>query len=167
MSKKSAGLVFVKLLFLFILLSCNKKSSSSPNNNEVKATVVFSNGTTLNINATGNKALLGCGSMGGGTHVDGINESNAGVLISVYLNSTMCVSKAGTYSGMNFGCQYRTDVYSGSSPIYTNNNNGAINGSITFVAIDASHMEGYFNAVCYMNSDSVMVNGTFKGDHLD
>jgi hypothetical protein len=39
-------------------------------------------------------------------------------------------------------------------------------GSITFTRIDDYNLEGYFNAVCKLNADSVIITGSFKGDHL-
>jgi len=164
MRKNYLSRCLFKLSFLFFLLSCHKDSSSPPNNNELKATLFFSNGTTIDFNVTGSKALLGCG-VGSGTYVQGINGSNEGLLITISINTLMCVSNAGTYSGDGFACQYRSNVVSG--PIYTNNKNGVNNGRITFATINASYMEGHFNAVCYRNADSVVVNGTFKGDHLN
>lgn len=164
MSKNYLAWCLVKLSLFFLLLSCHKDSSSPPNNNEVKATLFFSNGTTIDFSVTGNKALLGCG-VGSGTYVQGINNANEGLLITISINTLMCVSVAGTYSGDGFGCQYRRNVTFG--PIYTNNKNGVNNGRITFATINGSYMEGHFSAVCYTNADSVVVNGTFKGDHIN
>ena len=162
LKKRECLNAIILLLLISYFTSCKKNGAPTPtNNNEVKATVVTSGGT-ININATATKALMGCASLGGGTYVDGTNASNAAVYISLYASGVMCVTSPGTYT---FSCQYRPDVLSPSTPIYVNS--GVSDpGSITFTAINDHHMEDYFNAVCRYNTDSVTVNGTFKGDHL-
>ena len=156
----------ILLLFISFFISCKKKNVEPPNNNIVKATVVLSSGSTININATGSKALIGCASFGGGTYVDGTNEANAAVYISLYSTNFSCVTSPGTYG---FHCQYRSNVADPNTPIYGNSG-----GSITFTVINDHYMEGSFTAVCQcitpvciLNVDSVVVTGSFKGDHLN
>lgn len=134
---------------------------------EVKATIVVSPTNTININSTGSNAKMGCSSSGGGTYVDGTNEANAAVYISLYASGFSCVTSPGTY---NFSCQYRKNVADPNTPIFSNN--GINPGSITFTSINGHHMEGSFTAVCWCNSsgcvfgvDFVNVSGTFKGDY--
>lgn len=147
---------------LLISIQCNKGPDSPPNNNEFNALVVLANGTQVNINAKGTKATMGCASLGGGTYVNGVNSNNAAVYISLYASGVMCVTKTGTYP---FQCQYRPNIASQVSPIYENI--GVSNpGSITFTSITDKTMEGFFNAVCRYNVDSVVVTGTFKADRL-
>jgi hypothetical protein len=160
---------FILLLLTGFFLSCKKKNEAPPNKNEVKATVVVSPASTITINATGSKALMGC-SFGSGSYVDGTNEANAAVyILYVYGANLSCVTIPGTYS---FSCEYRVNVADPNTPIYSNN--GANPGSITFTTVNDHSMEGSFTAVCRCNSggcvfgvDSVVVTGTFKGDHLN
>jgi hypothetical protein len=153
------------ILFIFsgLYTGFKKNNEVTPNNNEVKATVVTSTGT-ININASGSKATMGCSPLGGGSFVNGSNDANTAVYISyVYNTGTIsCVSSPGTY---NFSCEYRKNITDPNTSIYSNNGNNR--GSITFTAINGSYMEGYFNAVCRLNTDSVIVTGTFKGDHIN
>ena len=156
------------LLLTSCFISCGKKEHVAPNNNEVKATVVVSPTSTITINAKGYNALMGTSFFGGGTFIDGIGEANAAVYINVYSSGFMAVNSPGTYS---FSCEYRKNVADQNAPIYSNNGMNA--GSITFTAINDHSMQGFFSAVCRCNSsgcvlgiDSVIVTGTFKGDHL-
>src|SRR5438477_9781207 len=107
----------ILLLLISCFVSCKKKNDVSQNNNEVKATVVVSPASTIPINATGSKALMGCGIFGGGTFVDGTNESNAAVYITVYNSNIGCVTSPGSYG---FSCEYRTNVADQNTPIYGN-----------------------------------------------
>ena len=161
---KKLTFLFTASFFIFFMQACSKKSNAvlPPNNNEVNATVVLSTGFTININAKGLKAPIGLyGIFGGPGYVDGTNAANAAVLIEVY----SAISGPGTYDlSHGFRCQYRQDVTNNSTPIYQNN--GANAGSITFTTANENNAEGYFNAVCRLNTDSVIVSGTFKGDHI-
>ena len=105
--------------------------------------------------------------VGGNTHIDATNTSNAAVYMSIFVPATTCVTTPGTY---NFNCEYRVDVSSVSTPIYSNLL-ATNRGSITFTTINDHYMEGFFNAICRCASlgcgtDSVVVSGTFKGDYL-
>jgi len=147
------------LMLSYLFTGCKKKNDTpSPNNNEIKATVVISPTTTITINATGSNAVIGPSLFGGGTYIDGYDASNAAIRITT---GTTIVTIPGTYS---FTCIYTPNLRSGYAPIY--GNNGTNSGSVTFMAVNDYYMEGYFNAVCRNNMDSVIVSGTFKGDHL-
>jgi len=161
--------LLILLLFISCFISCKKKFEITPNNNVVKAMVVVSPTSTININAAGTKAVMGCSFWAGGSYIGGTNEANAAVYITVYGTNFSCVSSPGTYS---FNCEYRKNVVDPATPIYSNN--GINRGSITFTTINDHYMEGSFTAVCWCNSpgcvpgvDSVIVSGTFKGDRLN
>jgi hypothetical protein len=63
------GIILLILIGCFI--SCKKKNDIAPNNNEVKATIVVSSTSTITINATGSKALMGLYTLfGEGTYVN-------------------------------------------------------------------------------------------------
>lgn len=152
----------VLLLAAIGCYSCHKNKDALPvKNTEVKATVTLSPGNIVTINATGSKAVMGSAFYGGGTFIDGTNENNAAVYISVYNSSFSPVTVPGTY---NFDCQYRPDITSQSTPIYVNTGSSDP-GSITFTIINDHYMEGYFNSVCVANADTVIVSGSFKGDY--
>ena len=161
--------LFILLLFISCFISCKKKFEIAPNNNEVKAVVVVSPTSTITINARGTKAPMGTRFLGIGTFVEGTNEANAAVYITAFSGGVMAVTSPGTYS---FICEYRTNVANPNTPIYSNS--GTNTGSITFTSINDHSMEGFFNATCRCVSvgcvfgvDSVIVSGTFKGDHLN
>lgn len=153
----------MKTLYFAILIvfsfSCKKSNLSNEDllsKNRVDATIVLSSGAIIRINATGPKAVMGCGLIGGGTYVDGTNDTKSAIYNNII---GFCIVSPGTYS---FSCQYRTDVSSQSAPIYENL--GVSNpGSITFTTFTDHYAEGSFNAVCKYGTDSVTVNGTFSG----
>jgi hypothetical protein len=153
-------------MLMALSFSCSKKMPSLLKNNEFNATVVLLSGTTVNINARGNKALLGCGIFGGSTYVDGTNVTNEAVYINVSDSIIKCVSRARTYTDTGIdviSCRYFPDATSQTAPVYTNNRKNP--ASVTFTTVSATYMEGSFNAVCYKtNLDSVRVTGTFKGN---
>jgi hypothetical protein len=160
----------ILLLLISCFVSCQKKNDVPQNNNEVKATVVVSPTSTININATGSKTRMGCANCAG-TIVEGTNEANAAVYITVNPPSSSvpnlaCVTSTGTYV---FDCQYRPNVADPNTPIY-----GSFGGSMTFIAINDHYMEGSFTTVCRCISqgcafgvDSVVVTGSFRGDHFN
>lgn len=165
-------IVYALVSITVITSACKKKNdTNSTNNNEVNVTVVISPTSTININAKGSKATMGCSFnafVGTTNQVAGTNENNAAVYIQIPLSS-LCVTSPGTYS---FSCEYRKNVADPNTPIWANN--GINRGSITFTAVNDHYWEGNFNAVCRCVStgcvfgvDSVIVNGTFKGDHLN
>jgi hypothetical protein len=154
--------IFIFPFLICCFISCKKKNAEPPNNNEIKATVVLSSGGTVNVNAKGSKAQMGYAPYGGYTYLGVTNEANAAVYINIFSQVT-----PGTYS---FDCEYRPNVADANTPSY-----GGSGGSITFTVINDHSMEGYFTAIscqcippgCVFGVDSVVVSGTFKGDHLN
>jgi hypothetical protein len=145
-----------------LISSCGKKSTAPANNNEFNATVKYVSGNSANVNVKGGPALMGCSFITGSYYVQGMNSPNGSVSINFPDTSRNCNLGPGTYH--NISCLYRKEVASGQIDY----DNSAKNGSITFTTLTSSRMEGYFNAVCYFTTqDSVIVNGTFKGDHLN
>jgi len=156
-------------ILLWLFTGCKKKiDTPPPNNNEMKATVIVSSGSTINIDAAGSKAAMGCSLFGGGTFVSGTNPDNAAAYISyVHSAGLSCITSPGTY---NFSCEYRKNIADPNTPIYSNI--GINRGNITFTVVNDHYMEGYFNAVSWCNSpgcafriDSVIIAGTFKGNY--
>lgn len=152
--------IFVFLL-LTTLITCKKKSDKDPvNSNEFKAIIIRAPGDTIKINATGFNASFCCCIIGGGTILKGADEANN----VIYAKTAGCISDPGTY---NFGCEFGVSNAGFYNAIGTNK------GSITFTAISADYIEGYFNAVskcfwgsCNINVDSVIITGSFKGNTI-
>jgi len=164
----------VILLYAIALLSvfipaCNKnKDTAPPNTNEFNATVLLTTGATVTINAKGSKAKIGCTFLGGGNFLYGTNDNNEYVhLGSIYGPGFTCVSSPGTYP---LTCEFRKNVTDPNTRIWSNI--GMNQGSITITVINDHYMEGHFNAVskcvsvgCGSSPDSVVINGTFKGNY--
>jgi len=163
--------------FLFFLLltasftTCKKGKTSPPNNNELKATVILSSGSTLNFNATGVKVKMEpCSTFGFGfgTSVEATTENNHAIFLTAY-GTTPCITVPGTYS--TFSIQYRPNVTDPNTAIYEGGGNAS---SVTFTAINDHTMEGHFTAVvcrcistgCVSGVDYVTITGTFKGNHM-
>ncbi|HMG69244.1 MAG TPA: hypothetical protein VK588_16215 [Chitinophagaceae bacterium] len=154
--------IVLAIFLIFIACSsCKKGRDDIPvKKTEFKATILLSSGALVTINATGSNAQMGNSFFGGGTFVDGVNEKNDAVYTSSYTSSLQSITSPGTYS---FSCEYRPDISSSTTPIYSNNSSNP--GSITFTSINSNYMEGHFNAVCWSGVDSVTVTGSFKGDY--
>lgn len=154
----------IALSILLCFFSGCKKNSDTPspvNNNEMNATVLLSNGSTVIINARGTKAILGVsGPLGSPGYIEGTNETNN----AVYINLFPAITRPGTFNyAQGYRCQYRVNTTSNNTPIYENWSNTA--GSITITTVNDSYLEGSFTAVCrYPPSDSVVISGTFKGN---
>ena len=145
-----------------LISSCGKKSTAPANNNEFNATVKYVSGIIAKVNVNGGPALMGCSYITGSYYVQGMNSPNGTVSINFPDTSGNCKLGPDTYH--NITCLYRSDVTRGEIDYV----NSSKNGSITFITLTSSQMEGYFSAVCYYTTaDSVIVNGTFKGDHLN
>jgi hypothetical protein len=150
--------LFLTLITIAFCFSCKKKYPDL-NHNEFKATVLFSSGTILYVNAKGPRTYMGCGGYNG-TAIQGTAENNSAVYCSLY-NGIQCITAPGTYP---FSCEYRVEAASGDTYL---NNGTAHPGSLTFTVNNKTNMEGYFDAVCKdHNGDSVTVTGTFKGDYI-
>src|SRR5436190_5397368 len=94
-----ALLLAIVFILFYLFTGCKKKNDTPPpNNNEIKATVVISPGNTININAMGSKAIVGCSAFGGGTAIYGTNPDNAAVNIRVTSTGLSCITSPGTYN---------------------------------------------------------------------
>jgi hypothetical protein len=154
---------FLNLAILIIAcllsLAC-KKERQIFRGKEVKATIILSSGSTVEINTSPGNAYIGCGilyvSAQGPSFIQGINDAyTAAIILSV---GDTCIVHAGTYK---FTCQYVKD-YSGQSITYQNDS-VADPGTLTYTVVKDDYVEGTFHAVCKYDMDSVQVNGTFKG----
>jgi hypothetical protein len=153
----------IALFILLCFFSGCKKNSGTPspvNNNEMNATVLFTNGSTVTINARGTKAILGVSSpLGGSGYISGTNPSNAQVYISLFPK----ISTTGTFTTtQGYSCTYYVNAGSTSTPVYTTFGNSS--GTLTILSVSDNYLEGSFNAVCRNGADSVTVTGTFKGN---
>jgi hypothetical protein len=164
---KQNSVLFILLLssLIFVLaVGCKKDGPPAlpPNHNEVNATIIHISGPAITIQATGTKAPLGLnGWFGGGGYVDGTNDANNAVYISIYPG----IAGPGTYDYTSgYRCEYRINATSGTTPIYMNS--GANAGNIIFTKANRQEMEGSFTAVCRYGTDSVIVSGSFKGDYI-
>jgi hypothetical protein len=172
-SEKRKFLTAMLFVYLSSMLSCSKKDSS-PNdfsNNVVKATIVYTNGSTIEMTSKAEKASIGCSIEY--SFVRGTSEANAIVGLTASDTSsgtlyTSCIRRSGAY--YNFTCQYTPDVTAQIMREY--NSRGAITDSVKFTAVTDHYMEGEFNAMCIADfynsqvvlvSDTIIVSGTFKG----
>ena len=156
------------LLLIGFFFSCGKKSDSSGvvNNNEIKATVLYRSGATVNIIGKAEHAIAGCAPLYY-TFLEGINETNAAVYVNVsgYGSGSNCVTSPSAYVCY---CEYRENTKSTSTPIYVNRGPGTIlRDSITFTICTSTNIEGYFKATCWYGTDTVFVSGTFKADKIN
>ena len=156
------------LLLMTCFTACqNNNDTDPPKKNEIKVTVVLAPGDTVKINASGEKVLMGCAFLVGGTFIQGTNENNAAVYIN--LIGSNCIVNPGKYS---FLCEYKVNTANQDSPIYSNFISNT-KGSITFTKIDGQYMEGFFDTICKCYSsgcawgaDTVIVKGSFKGNNF-
>lgn len=150
------------IILVWLIEGCKKNDSANltSNNNIVNATVQLSNATVVSINAKGIKAPMGLSSpLGGGGYINGTSGTNA----AVYLSFSPSITTVGTFDCANgFSCQYRQNVTSNSTPIFTSSSSDP--GYIIFTAVSNNQLEGRFYAICRYNGDSVSVNGTFSGN---
>jgi hypothetical protein len=130
-------------------------------NNELTATVLFTSGNQLIVHAKG-KAPMGCDIFGLSWGVTATDDVNGTISLSTPLR---CIKSPGTYVGITVS--YTRYPATQSSPIYNNDRreNGVIThpGEVTFTIADDKHWEGSFNTVCWSNTDSVVIKGTFSG----
>jgi len=153
--------LFILLLLIGSITTCKKKDSGPPNSNEMKATGVFSSGHAFNFTAKGSNVKMGTGCTLIGGYVTGTNESHAIVSIS-----TTTLTSPGTFA---FICEYRANDLVADTPIYEGSGSG-----LTITSINDHYLAGYFTVVCrcistgcVLGVDSVIVSGTFKGDHIN
>jgi hypothetical protein len=149
-------------IFLMICCSSSCKKLWPPNNNELRATAKLISGETVVIKAMGSNAEMFC--------YVGFSIGNSGLYPGLGLqtfdpNNRGCINSPGTYSGSDFWCTFKRDTGM-FSPLYSNI--GVSNpGSITFTAFSEKYVECHFTAICkHGANDSVIINGTFKGDFM-
>ena len=155
------------LLSLVSFLSCKKKVDSPPNNNEIKATIRYKSGQQVDIYVTGSKAVMGkCGILGGGWHANALDDSGG----SLYLSAGRCIDSAGHYN--NVHVMYFPNGKLHSSPMYENYiipiPGGPTSLSIfTFKEVRKDYVDGAFSSMAWYQKDTVLITGTFKGDHFE
>ena len=145
---------------------CKKKVQSIFENNEITGTVNFSSGAALNIHVTGVNARMGCDIFGISSWLEALNDASGRLAISCF---GPCVETPGTTD--NVDIHYERYQHSQTSPFYANvttrapGNATVRSGRVTFTVVTGNYWEGNFTATCWssMNSDSVLVTGTFKG----
>ena len=146
-----------------LFTSCSKSKNpyvfTANDKNEIHLTITSASGMIRNIDTTGSGANMGCGFLYGGTFMGFKLASNEELSI-VYVGGNSCISAPGTYS---FSCRY-TPPPGNQPPTNYSNQQTAQPGTITFTTYRDKYAEGYFNAVCKNNMDSVLVKGTFKGN---
>lgn len=147
--------------FCFSLSSCKKLLHIPDNENELKATVQFSSGQIVTINATESAAFMDC-------QFDFVIQNQqypaAGLALDIHNASYNCITSAGTYYAPYFSCSFGT---AGTQSVLYSNTGVTNPGSITFTSFSDSKVECYFSSVCKNNvGDSVIINGTFKGNHM-
>jgi hypothetical protein len=158
----------IMLCFMMIMLySCDNKSVDPKKFNEIIAQIVeVTPGHTLNLKATGTNAKMGCDIYSISTFISGTDVDNANATIDISV--TQCVTSEGTYSIQGF--YDRSKRNNAFEPDFASKRNG----SITFTKLDGNHLEGHFEVVLYCTildndcneKDSVIVNGSFKGDQI-
>ena len=161
---------YITSCFLVVLICCcfSCKKAKTNNQNELKATVKLISGETIIINASGGNARMDCEN---GFSIDNGNQYPApGLALQTYNNSGNCITSAGTYTAPNFLCSFSQvpgTVY-GNIATAAPGSVGARNpGSITFTSFSNTYVECSFSATCMHGAnDSVIINGTFKGNHL-
>ena len=163
---KNKFLKCISLLFLTcFFFTCGKKSDpiTVVNNNEIKATVQLSSGATVNITGKGENAVIGC-APSYYTYIEGTDENNTAVYINVSssVSGSNCVTYPGAY---RFYCEYRQNIKSTNTPIYTNLGPN-LRDTITFTVCTVTNIEGRFKAKCWNGPDTVLVSGTFKADKI-
>lgn len=152
------------ILVIALLVSCRKKIEMPPNNNEIRATIIFSSGKQIQIYGKNTKARMGWDWIGM-TYLEVSDDLNGLVSFTAF----PAIKSPGTYN--NFSVQFRPATVQ-RLPDYDNfqlSNTGSLanRGSVTFSRINDHNMEGAFHAVCWARTDTVIITGTFKGDYLN
>lgn len=151
------------LLAVVALVFCKRDNTPGLDaDNLIKANVMLSSGQAVTINATGVNAKLQC-VLFGTSALDAKDISNRYFRMAVARPVGKCVETAGTYAA---NVDYRPDVTSVNSPIYSNNGISDSTGTITYTIVRKDWVEGHFNVKGYYQNDSVVIAGTFKG-HLE
>lgn len=157
---------FLLISFLSIgFFSCDIEVVEPNSKNEVKATIILSNGSTLHINAKGSNARMSNTSWWG-RYVEG-TEGNTVSITVMDTGSSLNITGPGTYP---FDCEFTipySNVYGIPSASRIYRHDWTEPGNLTLTQSNADYMEGFFSTViCRSVNDSVRISGTFKGDHL-
>src|SRR5262245_27850606 len=157
-NKKGSLMGLICLSLVINCPSCKKKTDESLNNtNEVRATIIRAAGNTTLFNSTGSKVRMGATYYGVAEEINAKNGTNDDLVLTIAGH----IQVAGTY---DYLCQYYQSSIP-AQPVYKNS--GGNPGSVTFTSYSDNYWEGYFFAVCRApNGDSVIVAGTFKGNHI-
>lgn len=154
-----------KLLLLTVivyLISCSKKDDLQKSN-EVKATAIYSSGNSINFYANGKNTMMSCGVFS--EMILSANDQNG--LASFHFNISgsgagNCINRTGNYK--LYGSYHSKST--GQPIIAYDADWGRKVPNITFTVVNDDQMEGHFDGVFYNGNDSVIVNGTFKGDFV-
>ena len=150
-------------LILCFNLSCKKKDFfEAYRNNEIKATIVHRSGATVTFESKGLDAQFGCATYTGSSFGEGNNDLNQNVSFTLEFK---CVSSPGTYSSpllrycpnLNSQSYYENGIYPNQASVTTQN-------TVNFTVVRDHYWEGYFTGVCWLNKDTVVISGTFKGE---
>ena len=155
------GVPVVVLICCYI--SCKKISAGNNNRNELKATVKLISGQIILISATGDQAKMFCYT---GFSIDNNNQyPQPGLSLQTFKNSGNCITLPGTYFAPYFICSFGT--YTGTQSILYDNTGVNNTDSIKFTSFSNTYVECHFFSVCKRGAnDSVIINGTFKGNHM-
>ena len=163
---------YIAWCFIVVLMccciSCKKASTSTNNQNELKATVKLISGETIIINASNGYARMYCEN---GFSIDNSKQNPAPTLaLQTYNNSGDCITSAGTYTAPNFICSFSQvpgTVYENIATAVPGSIGASNPGSITFTSFSNTDVECSFSATCMHGAnDSVIINRTFKGNYL-
>jgi hypothetical protein len=166
---KSAEKYITRFLIVVLICCCiSCKRTKTINQNELKATVKLISGEIITISANGLNARMDCEN---GFSIDNGNQYPApGLALQTYNNSGDCITSAGTYAAPNFVCSFSKvlgTVYVNIATAGPGSVGARDPGSITFTSFSNTYVECSFSATCMHGpNDSVIINGTFKGNHL-
>lgn len=156
---------FIGPLGILLFCCCNKNNNDAPTSqNHIYATITPVSGSPLIIDAVGDNAIFSAGGLLPAVGLEAKNDANAelDLMFGVPLSP-------GIYP---FYCYYEVNSASSTTPIYDNNQTYVSSpGSVSITAVSDHHIEGSFNANCKTtpgspgSPDSVIINGTFKGDY--
>ena len=160
--RQCLAVILPGLIFCFNL-SCKKKDFfEAYRNNEIKATIVHRSGATVTFEAKGLDAQLGCATITGSSYGEGNNDLSQRVGFTLEYK---CVTSPGTYGSAYF--RYQPSLNSQSyyeNGFFPNQASVTTQNTVTFTVVKDHYWEGYFKGECWWNKDTVVINGTFKGE---
>jgi len=153
---------FIGPLGILLFCCCNKNNNDAPTSqNHIYATITPVSGSPLIIDAVGDNAIFLDGGILPGVGLQAKNDAHA--QLDFIIGDT---PNPGVYP---FILTYEVNSTSPTAPVYDNNPTYVSNpGSVNITAVSDHHIEGSFNATCKIglgSPDSVIINGTFKGDY--